>query len=241
MYGSPKVHKDGTPLRPIVDFTGSIGYNVEKSLADILAPIVGQSEHHVLNSKSLSDQLKDITVEEDEILNSHDGVTVFTNTPIDLTLQIIRDRLELDQDLKNRTLLSIGDIIELIEFSLARVAYFSYNSAIYRQKFGMTMGSPLSPIGCNIFMEWLENKSITTAPITCRPRFWRRYMDDVLEIVRKGEVDNLTEHLNKVDPTNSIKFTYEEEQDGAIPFLDTLIISNHIKLYFNIIHQNKQA
>ena len=47
-------------------------------------------------------------------------------------------------------------------------------------------------------------------------------MDDVLEIVRKGEVNNLTEHLNKVDPSNSIKFTYEEEQDGAIPFLDTL-------------------
>ena len=145
-------------------------------------------------------------------------------TPTDLTLQIIRDRLELDQDLKNRTLLSIDDIIELIEFSLARVTYFSYNGAIYRQKFGMAMGSPLSPIDCNIFMEWLENKAITTAPITCRPRFWRRYVDDVLEIVRKGEVDNLTEHLNKVDPTNSIKCTYEEEQDGAIPFLDTIIM-----------------
>ena len=49
-------------------------------------------------------------------------------------------------------------------------------------------------------------------------------MDDVLEIVRKGEVYNLTDYLNKVDPTNSIKFTYEEEQDGAIPFLDTLIM-----------------
>ena len=88
----------------------------------------------------------------------------------------------------------------------------------------MAMGSPLSPIGCNIFMEWLENKAITTAPITCRPRFWRRYVDDVFEIVRRGEVDNLTEHLNKVDPSNSIMFTYEEEQDGAIPFLNTLIM-----------------
>ena len=92
-------------------------------------------------------------------------------------------------------LILIDDIIEQIEFSLARVAYFSYNGAIFCQKFGMAMGSPLSPIGCNIFMEWLENKAITTAPITCRPRFWRRYVDDVLEIVRKGEVDNLTEHL----------------------------------------------
>ena len=28
MYGSPKIQKDGTPLRPIVDFAGSVGYNV---------------------------------------------------------------------------------------------------------------------------------------------------------------------------------------------------------------------
>ena len=139
-----------------------------------LCLLVGKSEHHVLNSKSLADQLKNITVEEDEILNSHDVVVLFTNTPIDLTLQIIRDRLEQDQDLKNRTLLSIDDIIELVDFSLSRVAYFSYNGTIYRQRFGIAMGSPLSPIGCNIFMEWLENKAITTAPITCRPRFGER-------------------------------------------------------------------
>ncbi|XP_070579089.1 uncharacterized protein [Ptychodera flava] len=86
------------------------------------------------------------------------------------------------------------------------------------------MGSPLSPLGCNIFMEWLEQKAIATSPITCRPRLWRRYVDDVLEVIRRGEVDNLTRHLNQSDPTDSIKFTYEQEKDGAIPFLDTLII-----------------
>ncbi|XP_072030707.1 uncharacterized protein [Amphiura filiformis] len=126
IYGSPKIHKDGTPLRPIVDFTGSIGYDVAKSLADILSPIVGQSEHHVLNSKSVAEDLKDVTLEEDEILNSHDVVALFTSTPIDLTLHVLRERLNEDKDLKNRTLLSIDDIIELTKFCLATVAYFSF-------------------------------------------------------------------------------------------------------------------
>ena len=146
IYGSPKIHKDGTPLRPIVDFTGSVGYNVAKSLADILSPLVGQSEHHVLNSKNLADDLRDLTIEEDEILNSHDMVALFTNTPIDLTLQILRERLEQDDDLKNRTRLSIDDILKLTEFSLSSVSYFSYSGEIYRQRFGMAMGSPLSPL-----------------------------------------------------------------------------------------------
>ena len=35
IYGSPKIHKDGNPLRPIIDYTGTIGYNVSRSLADI--------------------------------------------------------------------------------------------------------------------------------------------------------------------------------------------------------------
>ncbi|XP_072048298.1 uncharacterized protein [Amphiura filiformis] len=87
----------------------------------------------------------------------------------------------------------------------------------------MAMGSPLSPLACNIFMEWLEQKAISTAPDSCRPRLWKRYVDDVLEIIRRGQVDNLTDHLNSIDPTGSIKFTYEQEQDGSIPFLDTLI------------------
>ena len=34
---------------------------------------------------------------------------------------------------------------------------------------------------------------------------------------------SFTDHLNSIDDTNSIKFTYEEETNGVIPFLDMLI------------------
>ena len=27
LHGSPKIHKEGNPLRPIVDYTGSVAYN----------------------------------------------------------------------------------------------------------------------------------------------------------------------------------------------------------------------
>ncbi|XP_072043295.1 uncharacterized protein [Amphiura filiformis] len=81
------------------------------------------------------------------------------------------------------------------------------------------MGSPLSPIAANLFMEWFENEAITTASDNCKPRVWKRYV----EVIKKGKAENLTTHLNQVDPTNKIKFTYEEESDNSIPFLDTLI------------------
>ena len=152
IYGSPKIHKDGTPLRPIVDYLGSIAYNVSRSLADILGPLVGKTEHHVLNSKQFAEEMTNITVEDFEIMNSHDVISLFTKTPIEQTLRIIRSRLEQDRDLKNRTKLTVNDLMELTEFVLT-TTYFSFQGDIYVQNSGPAMGSPLSPIACNIFME----------------------------------------------------------------------------------------
>ena len=36
---------------------------------------------------------------------------------------------------------------------------------------------------------------------------------DVLELIKKGPVRNLTDHINTIDPTGNIKFTFEEEED----------------------------
>ena len=107
---------------------------------------------------------------------------------------------------------------------VATTTYFSFQGTIYRQKFGTAMGSPVSPIMANIFMEWLEERAIVTAPHNCKPTLWKRYVDDILEIIHKGEESNLTQHLNTVDSTGSIKFTHETEAEGKIPFLYTLIV-----------------
>ena len=45
------------------------------------------------------------------------------------------------------------------------------------------MGSPVSPILCNLFMENFENKAI--AQYHTPQRYWRRYVDDTLCILDK--------------------------------------------------------
>ena len=54
MYYTPKINKSDNPLRPIVDYTWSIGYNVSRSLTDLLAPIVGKTTHNITNSQHLA-------------------------------------------------------------------------------------------------------------------------------------------------------------------------------------------
>ena len=63
------------------------------------------------------------------------------------------------------------------------------------------MGSPVSAIVANLFMEWLESEAIATAALNCKPKLWRRYVDDVFDIIKKDSTRNLTDHLNTVDPT----------------------------------------
>ncbi|XP_072021450.1 uncharacterized protein [Amphiura filiformis] len=92
MYCTPKIHKAGTHLRPIVDYCGSIMYETSKELARILGPLVGQSQHHVINSKDLAEDLAEIMIDEGEEFISHDVVSLFTNTPISESLEIIRHR-----------------------------------------------------------------------------------------------------------------------------------------------------
>jgi len=40
----------------------------------------------------------------------------------------------------------------------------------------------------------------------------------------KDQVRNPMDHINTIDPTGNIKFTYEEEEDKQIPFLDTVLV-----------------
>ena len=50
MYGLPKIHKKEALLRPIVASIGSVMYQSAKYLARVIGPLVGHSEHHIINS-----------------------------------------------------------------------------------------------------------------------------------------------------------------------------------------------
>ena len=139
---------------------------MSRSLADLLAPIVGKTTHNITNSKDIASEMACVIIEQDEMFLSHDVVSLFTNTPIDDTLHIIRKRLEEDSTLKLRTTLQVEDIMELLQFVFP-TTYFSFRGTIYQQKFGTAMGSPVSPVIANLFMEWLEQQAIVTAPVTC--------------------------------------------------------------------------
>ncbi len=85
------------------------------------------------------------------------------------------------------------------------------------------MGSPLSPVVANIFMESFENIDITT--FRRPPKIWKRYVDDNFVILSKYVACSFLAHINNIN--EAIQLTVENKnENGELPFLECLIKRN---------------
>ena len=81
------------------------------------------------------------------------------------------------------------------------------------------MGSPVSPIVANLFMEWFESSAIETFKYEIT--FWRRYVDDTIVALCDSLLEDFTSHINSIHP--AIQFTREDEHNLSIAMLDARI------------------
>ena len=192
-YGLPKIHKPDTPLRPIVSSCGSVTYGVAKKLAKILKPLVGKSPHHITSTQDFVEQAKQIKLEPGECLSSYDASFLFTSVPIDSALYIIKDLLDKDTTLEERTAMEVRDIILLLEFCLKNT-YFSFQDQFYEQVKGAAMGSPVSPFVVNCYMEYLEQKALSTAPHPpgSGTGMWMTPLSSTRKLTNKASFNTLT-------------------------------------------------
>ena len=218
IYGLPKIHKADVPLRPIVSCVNTFAYDLSAYLANILYPLTGKSEFTVTNSAHFVSTISSETIRDNEIMVSFDVESLFTNVPIDAAVQTALQRLENDPSLADRTTLTPAQIADLLTFVL-RSTYFQYNGSIYEQKDGAAMGSPVSAVIANLYMESFEEQAITTS--SYKPTIWKRYVDDTFTILDHGKVDDFLQHLNNQQP--SIRFTMETENNNKLAFLDTAV------------------
>ncbi|XP_053699016.1 uncharacterized protein LOC128745987 [Sabethes cyaneus] len=167
----------------------------------------------VKNSRELVAQIQDTVVRRGEILVSFDVSALFPSVPVPAAIKSLREHLE-----RNRAPpIHIEAYITVVKECMSQ-NFFTFREKIFKQEFGLSMGSKLSPLLAEAFMSDFE---VELKNEKLFPRVWKRYVDDVFAIVKERHLPQTLDLLNSRYPT--IKFTVEKEADGKLPFLDLLI------------------
>ena len=159
-WGTYKVHKKDVRVRPIVSGMNSVMYGLAKHLVKLPNPLVGKSKY-IKNSEHLVKLLKEINLEEDDVFVSYGVTALFTSVLCDEVVDIAVDRAKKDPECYNRTKLTLEEMGELLTFCL-NTTYFKYQGEFYQQVFSAAMGSPISLIIANMFMEMFKIKALAT-------------------------------------------------------------------------------
>ena len=79
------------------------------------------------------------------------------------------------------------------------------------------MGSPVSPIVANLFVEWFEEQALAT--FRAELQLWKRYVDDTGVAIEEVLLEEFSTYFNSIHP--DIKFTREKEDDEkCLPMLN---------------------
>jgi len=186
---------------------GSPAHELEKYVSLKLKPLAGNTDFLIENSNDFVKFIKNEKVDPSDILVSFDMVSLFTKILLDEAIHVVK---EVDDP----------EIEKLAEVFL-HSTFFSFQWDYYEQISRVAMGSPLSPIVVNLYMEYFEKKAIESDPLN--PAWWKRFVDDtnIKWTHGKVELDRFFNHLNSI--SSEIKFTMELEENNCIPFLDVLI------------------
>ena len=110
---------------------------------------------------------------------------------------------------------------------------FVFDGKVYEQTDGVAMGSSLGPVLANIWMAHLEEQHIVTCSSSPLPAYYRRYVDDTFCLFQNlADAYTFLDYINSLDP--STIFDIEEEQNGQLPFLDTVVSRSSSRHYPDI-------
>ena len=117
-YGQPKIHKPGVPIRPIVSYSGSPLYNLNKYIANILKAYVQDENNNAKNSTPFSNYIRNVLIEDDEIMVSFAITSLYTNISIIDTFNIIKDYVNNDVQFTRKTAIPQDKFIDLVHLVL---------------------------------------------------------------------------------------------------------------------------
>ena len=185
-YNTAKIHKvskhvniNQLPIRPIASNLNTATFDLAKELLMILSPF-RESEYTFKKTRIFMEIIKHKKVPERFRMISFDAKSLFTNVPLQTTIDIILRRIYTNHEVT--TSLTKKEMKELLLLCTKNV-HFIFNGQIYIQVGRVAMGFPLVALVGDIFMIELERLLI---PNLRKIKFWGRYVHDTICFANLG-------------------------------------------------------
>ena len=226
-YLLPKIHKPGTPGRPIISGCNSPTESLSKYLNHYLKPITETSPSYLKDTTHFLKVIHGLEqMPKNTILATLDVKSLYTNIPHQEGMQYCLEAIE--NHYKPKTPLPLIHIHQMLKFILEN-NYFTFDNKFYLQVHGTAMGTPFAPNYANIFMAKIENQILNNEQqIYKTPLLWKRFIDDIFIIWPHSENELLQflKCINTMHPT--IKFEMEYSH-SKVNFLDTTVFVNKVQ------------
>ena len=130
--------------------------------------------------------MKEVKITSGSRLVSFDVKALYPSIPVKKALEIVKDELENDETLSERTEWSPKEIVDLLEICL-ETHFKTLDGRVFTQINGNPIGKSISGPIAGIYMNWFENQFIYSDKCTLKPSLWKRMRDDILIIWDHGE------------------------------------------------------
>ena len=219
-YLLPKLHKalwpssHMPPGRPIVSDVGSPSRKCSDLVNFFLLPLCTLQPSFLRDSGHLIALLRSLETSEGDLLFSMDVESLYTNIPTDEGIEAVAAAFRLHPS-RPRPDLTLLTLLRTILTSNT----FAYEDGRWLQTSGVAMGNPFGGAFANLFMASWEQKAL--ASFSLKPKFWKRYQDDVFGIWPHGEpsLRAFHAHLNAQHPNIRLSLDF----GSSVNFLDLRI------------------
>ena len=144
---------------------------------------------------------------------SSDVSLLFTKVPLDENIEYLHEYIKKNY---KRIGLLIPDLKQLLYLCTKNVQ-FLFENKIYRQRYGVALGSPLGPLLADVFLGKIESTKLNGFIDKCT--IYKRYVDDIFCVNKKQvTTDEVPNVVNSVH--SNLQLTCEAENNGKIWFLD---------------------
>jgi len=191
----PKLHKNPIVGRPIVAGHSWTTVGCSKLLTSLLKSIIPRFPNVLKDSTSLIKIIESTTFDRNIFLCTLDVVSLYTNIPVDHAIEVLKQLIQENIDLFPRK--DLADfMIEMLEFVLKHNV-MEYKQMVFKQIFGIDMGTPLAPVLANLYLAFLE-RTLQAKAVESNimwPILYKRFIDDCF-IIYQGNKTNLLEFVD---------------------------------------------